>query len=298
MERITIQNFSRRYGDFLAVDDLSFTVDEGEIFGFLGRNGAGKTTTIRTLIGIQEPDEGKLLIDGKPFGPDLRSRIGYLPEERGVYLRATVRDAILYMARLRGLSRSEATRKMEAWLERMRLSEHAGKRIQNLSSGMQQKVQIIATLIHEPEILVLDEPFRGLDPINRQIVYDILMELKQAGRTILFSSHEIHEVEHFCDRVVLMAGGKARAYGRVADLKEKFGHPSLRIGFEGNLPELEGVRWSSVHQDSAEGELLENADSQEILQKLVQAVRVFQFELARPSLNTIFLNLCGDEVKE
>jgi len=294
---IQVKDFSKSFGKQKAVDNLNFVVNQGEIFGFLGRNGAGKTTTFRTLIGLYQADEGELLIQGHPFDDSLRNQIGYMPEERGLYTRATVMDVLLYMGRLRGLEKAEALSSSQKWLRRLKLEGHEKKRIQQLSSGMQQKVQIIVTLMHKPSILILDEPFRGLDPVNRQLVYDCMQELKRDGFTILFSSHEIHEVEQFCDRVILMADGQAKAYGKVEDIRRAYADRFLSLTIlSGEIGEHEGIEWKRVHGNTVEIRYKEDTDPQSLIRDLMLNARIKRFEIAEPSLNDVFLQLCGDEV--
>ncbi|MCO4782141.1 MAG: ATP-binding cassette domain-containing protein [Candidatus Cloacimonetes bacterium] len=295
MKAIEVNNFSKKFGDFQAVSDLSFHVDPGEIFGFLGRNGAGKTTTIRSLLRIYQPDTGDLLIQNQIFGDHLKNDIGYLPEERGLYTRAKVIDTIMYFARLKGLSRSTASQRASELLELMQLTEHSNKTIQSLSSGMQQKVQIIISIIHKPKLLILDEPFRGLDPINRQIIYDTLKGLKSEGYTILFSSHQIAEIEEFSDRVIMIADGKSRAYGSIQDIKMQFEPRFIQLNYHGKLPHLETVEELNDYGNRAEIKFKENTSPQLILKQLIEAdVLVEKFEITRPSLNQIFIQLCGE----
>jgi ABC-2 type transport system ATP-binding protein len=293
---IDIKNFSKWFGDFQAVKSLSFQVSKGEIFGFLGRNGAGKTTTIRSLIGIYEPDEGDLEFNGCRFDDSMKDDIGYLPEERGLYLRATVQDTIMYFARLKGLGKKDAFDKTEEYLKKLELYEHRKKKIQNLSSGMQQKVQIIITVIHQPKILILDEPFRGLDPVNRQLVFSLLQELKSNGTTILFSSHQISEIEDLCDRCIMIASGESRAYGTIEEIKSRFEPRFIRVRYQGQLPHLDECEWCKDHGNHAELKFKEDADPQVILTKLLDAgVRLELFEICKPSLHEIFIQLCDED---
>lgn len=295
---LSVKGFSKSFGSFQAVNNLSFEVYPGEIFGFLGRNGAGKTTTIRTLLGIYQADEGELSVFSQKFEENLKSRIGYLPEERGLYTRSSVWDLLVYFARLKGLSRTEAKIRCEEYLKKFALWEHKGKKIQNLSSGMQQKVQIIQAIIHNPELLVLDEPFRGLDPVNRQMVFDVLKEIQAQGRTILFSSHQIAEIEDFCDRVIMIAQGENRAYGKVMEIKSRYENRFLHLQFQGDLPDIPHTEWVKNQGNQAEIKFTEEITPTEILKILVQHVEIERFSLDRPSLNEIFLDLCGDEVPQ
>ncbi len=290
---IEVRNFSKSFGKQKAVNQLSFEVQSGEIFGFLGRNGAGKTTTIRALLNIMEPDEGQLKVFGERFHDELMQRIGYLPEERGLYTRATVMDTVMYLGRLRGLSRSEVRSRTKVLLERFELTEHQNKKIQNLSSGMQQKVQIIQAILHRPELLILDEPFRGLDPINRQMVFDTLDELKNEGVTILFSSHQIQEIEDICDRVIMISNGTSKAYGSVTEIKSQFEPRYIHLNYEGDLPDLNHVEHLRDHGNQAEICFKEGVKPNQILEQILAAnVQVELFQVSRPSLHEIFLELC------
>lgn len=293
MNCIQISNFHKKFGQFTAVQDLSFEVKKGELFGFLGRNGAGKTTTIRSLLNIYAPDKGELLINGRPFSDDIRRSIGYLPEERGLYLRASIMDTLFYFGKLRGLNKTTIQQRATELLDYMELSEHKAKKIQNLSSGMQQKIQIMITILHQPEILILDEPFRGLDPINRQLVYDTLIKLRQDGTTILFSSHQIMEVEDFCDRVIIISDGEKKAYGTVAGIKSDHPPSHIRLRYQGKLPKIEGISVLKDTGHNAELHCTDHTDTQQILQKLLeQNLHIELFEVCRPSLNEIFILLC------
>lgn len=293
---IKVNNFSKSFGAQKAVNRLSFEVLRGEIFGFLGRNGAGKTTTIRTLLNIMQPDEGILQVLGAKFHDDLMKNIGYLPEERGLYTRATVLDTIMYLGRLRGLTRQEVRQRSAHLLERFDLTAHQNKKVQNLSSGMQQKVQIIQAILHRPELLILDEPFRGLDPINRQMVFDTLDELKQQGATILFSSHQIQEIEDICDRVIMISNGRSKAYGTVPEIKSHFEPRHIHLIFEGELPKLENVEHIRNHGNQAEIRFNPNSNPNQILKQILNAgVQVESFKVARPSLHDIFLQLCTED---
>ena len=290
---IKVEKFSKSFGKQKAVNQLSFEVQSGEIFGFLGRNGAGKTTTIRSLLNIMEPDEGLLEVLGSRFNDELMQRIGYLPEERGLYTRATVMDTVMYLGRLRGLSRHEVCIRAKALLERFGLTEHQNKKIQNLSSGMQQKVQIIQAILHRPELLILDEPFRGLDPINRQLVFDTLDELKNEGVTILFSSHQIQEIEDICDRVIMISNGTSKAYGSVNEIKSQFEPRYIHLNYEGDLPNLNYVEHLRDHGNQAEIRFEKGIKPNQILEQILAAdVQIELFQVSRPSLHEIFLELC------
>lgn len=224
---IEIKNFKMKFGDTTVIEDLNFEVMRGEVFGFLGSNGSGKTTTIRSLLGIYQPTSGKLHIDGRPFSVDSGLRLGYLPEERGLYKKETVLDTMVYFGRLKGLPKSEAKEKSEKFLRRVKLDDKASTRLDKLSGGQQQKIQLGITILGDPELLILDEPTKGFDPVNRRLLMDIVEEHQRAGATVIFVTHQMEEVERLCDRIILLKDGKARAYGTVESVKKRFGGASL-----------------------------------------------------------------------
>lgn len=215
------------FGNKTVIKDLSFDVKRGEVFGFLGSNGSGKTTTIRSLLGIYQPTGGKLLINGLPFSVDSGVKLGYLPEERGLYKKETVIDAMIYFGQLKGMSKSDAKQKSEAFLKRVKLFDEAKTRLDKLSGGQQQKIQLGITIMNDPELLILDEPTKGFDPVNRRLLMDIVEEHRKAGATVIFVTHQMEEVEKLCDRIILLKNGVARAYGTVATVKKEFGGASL-----------------------------------------------------------------------
>lgn len=215
------------FGRKTVIKDLSFDVYKGEVFGFLGSNGSGKTTTIRALLGIYQPTSGDLSINGKPFSVSSGIKLGYLPEERGFYKKETVMDVMVYFGQLKGLSKNEAKSRSEAYLERVKLSDKATTRIDKLSGGQQQKIQLGITILNDPELLILDEPTKGFDPVNRRLLMNIIEEHQRAGATIIFVTHQMEEVERLCDRIVLLKDGVARAYGTVPEIKKKFNNASL-----------------------------------------------------------------------
>ncbi len=224
---VDVQAFRMRFGDKEVVRDLSFSVNKGEIFGFLGANGAGKTTTIRTLLGLLEPTGGKLLVNDKRYSPDMSSFVGYLPEERGLYRNEPVIDTLTYLAVLRGLSWPEAKSRALSYLERVGLADKAKARFVTLSGGQQQKVQLGATIIHEPALLILDEPTEALDPVNRELLLDIITEKRDKGATVILVTHRLDEVEELCDRALILKDGKRAVYGHVAEIKKEYGGRSL-----------------------------------------------------------------------
>lgn len=224
---IQIKNFSMKFGTKTVIKDLSFEVMRGEVFGFLGSNGSGKTTTLRALLGLYEPTAGELLIDSKPYAVEDGVKLGYLPEERGLYKKEKVIDTMIYFGRLKGLSQEEARDFSIKYLERVGLSDKAKTRLDKLSGGQQQKIQLGVTIMGDPELLILDEPTKGFDPVNRRLLMNIIEERQKAGATVVFVTHQMEEVEHLCDKVVLLKDGNAVEYGTVADVRKKYGGKSL-----------------------------------------------------------------------
>ena len=224
---IQIKNFSMKFGTKTVIKDLSFEVMRGEVFGFLGSNGSGKTTTLRALLGLYEPTAGELLVDGKQFAVEDGVKLGYLPEERGLYKKEKVIDTMIYFGRLKGLSQEEARTFSMNYLERVGLSDKAKTKLDKLSGGQQQKIQLGVTIMGDPELLIMDEPTKGFDPVNRRLLMNIIEERQEAGATVVFVTHQMEEVERLCDRVVLLKDGKAVEYGTVADVRKKYGGKSL-----------------------------------------------------------------------
>ena len=224
---VEIRHFQMAFGDKTVIQDLSFEVQRGEVFGFLGSNGSGKTTTLRALLGLYEPTAGELLVDGKPYTVEGSVKLGYLPEERGLYKKEKVIDTMIYFGRLKGLSQEEARTFSMNYLERVGLSDKAKTRLDKLSGGQQQKIQLGVTIMGDPELLILDEPTKGFDPVNRRLLMNIIEERQKAGATVVFVTHQMEEVERLCDRVVLLKDGNAVEYGTVADIRKKYGGKSL-----------------------------------------------------------------------
>ena len=290
---VVVEQLSKSFGDTRAVDDVSFEVRSGEVFGLLGPNGAGKTTTIRIVLDIFKPDTGRVLVLGTAPDKTNKDRIGYLPEERGLYKDVSLEQALTFLATLKGLTEREASRRLVPWLERMDLFEHRRKKVQELSKGMQQKGQLIAALLHEPDLLVIDEPFSGLDPVNTRMIETIIKEQVAAGRTVIMSTHQMYQVEALCDRIVLIDHGRSVLYGTVSQIKRDFAANAVVVQAQGDLTGLPGVL--EVRQENGESRLsLEaGADPQEVLQALVArpGMRVERFELAEPSLDDIFITV-------
>lgn len=224
---VEIRHFKMKFGDKIVIKDLSFDVFQGEVFGFLGSNGSGKTTTLRALLGLYEPTAGELLIDGKPYAVDSQINLGYLPEERGLYKKEKVLDVMIYFGQLKGLSRDEAKEFSLNFLKRVNLTDKAGMRLDKLSGGQQQKIQLGVTIMGDPELLIMDEPTKGFDPVNRRLLMNIIEERRKAGATIIYVTHQMEEVEQLCDRLILLKDGQAAAYGTLAEVKKQFGGASM-----------------------------------------------------------------------
>jgi ABC-2 type transport system ATP-binding protein len=293
MSMVEVSNLAKRFGQTQAVADVSFTVEPGEIFGLLGPNGAGKTTTIRVMLDIFRPDAGEVRIyDGAPDAERNR-RIGYMPEERGLYKDQKLEPTLVYLASLKGMDEKTARSRLGPWLERLELDEHREKKVQELSKGMQQKAQIIATLLHEPDLVVIDEPFSGLDPLSTRMVKQILEEQRQAGHSVLMSTHQMYQVEALCDRIVLIDEGYSVLYGAVNEIKRNFAGNAVTIEGQGDLSDIPGVL-ETRHQNGTWHLALEiGTNPQEILRTLAarQSVRIERFELAEPSLDDIFIHV-------
>jgi ABC-2 type transport system ATP-binding protein len=293
MSTIEVNQIVKSFGSQRAVDGVSFDVDRGEIFGLLGPNGAGKTTTIRILLDIFKPDRGSVSILGGPMDEKKKDRIGYLPEERGLYQDIQLDKCLVYMATLKGIPEPEARKRVKAWLERFDLSAHARKKMKELSKGMQQKAQLIATLIHEPEVVVIDEPFSALDPVNTQMVKDIFRELRQKNLTIIMCTHQMHQVEELCDRLVLIDQGKSMLYGRLDDIQNQYAGHDIILRTQGQLPVWDDVKKIEKHNNSGYRiGLPDGVTPQQFLRRLMdQNVIVDAFEIALPTLDEIFIKV-------
>jgi len=293
---VSLENVTKSYDGVTAVDAVSLQVRQGAILGLLGPNGAGKTTTIRMVMNILIPDEGSIRVFGEPVSDETRQAIGYLPEERGLYPRMEVRRVIVFLAALRGLSESEAEKRANEWLARFDLSDWAEKKVHDLSKGMQQKVQFICAVLHKPKIVILDEPFSGLDPVNTATVKDIMLELRDQGSTIVLSTHRIEQVEKMCDSICLIDKGHNILAGDLRAIKQSYGKNTVNIEFSGPDGFLNHPAIASVNRfaSGAEAKLKPGADPQEILKLAVESgARINHFELLEPSLNDIFIEKTG-----
>lgn len=294
---LSVYNITKDFRDVRAVDHLTIEIKTGSIFGFLGPNGAGKTTTIRMILDIIKPDTGSVTWKGKPLSRHPRGTFGYLPEDRGLYPKMRVEEHLVFLARLNGLSKKDAVNKTKAMIERFRLEEYRNKRIEELSKGNQQKVQTISALIHEPEILFLDEPFSGLDPVNADLLKQLLLEGNKQGQTIVFSSHRMEQVEELCQDICILDHGKLVLAGNLREIKQQMGRQYLHIAVDGNqdfwrkFPELELVMQTPEYLAF---KLNDRVDTNAILLAASQAGQVLHFELALPTLNQIFVSKVGE----
>jgi len=290
---LRVENVTKRYGEFTAVEDLSFNVKSGRVFGFLGPNGAGKTTTIRMIVGITYPDEGKIELFGEKVSTEIQNRIGYLPEERGLYKKIKVQEQLRYFAALKGVSRSEADQRIDFWLDRMGLSEWKKKKTTDLSKGMSQKLQFITTVLHDPDLLILDEPFSGLDPVNVEFLIEVIAELKAQHKTIIFSTHLMETAERLCDDIILINKSRKVIGGTLREVKESYKKNMIAlraVGGEKILADETLVLKIISHADELEIHLAENADSQVLLKNLIESgATISKFEQVEPSLNDIFI---------
>ncbi|MCK9526355.1 MAG: ATP-binding cassette domain-containing protein [Limnochordia bacterium] len=296
---LVADEITKRFRDVTAVDRLSFTVQEGSLFGFLGPNGAGKTTTMRVILDIIRPDEGKVTWQGQTFHRLGRGFFGYLPEERGLYPKMRVAEHLEFLGRIHGLDRRKAQAETERWIDRFEIGELSQKRIEELSKGNQQKVQTIGTMLHDPELLILDEPFSGLDPVNTALLKEVLLEAHKRGRTIIFSSHRMDQVEEICKDIVLIDQGRSVLHGNLRQIKKSMGRQILRIALEGKedfwarIPGLEPVASRSDYQEFRLGD---GVDPNDVLHAAMQAGQVIRFELVEPSLDQIFVEKVGARV--
>lgn len=296
MSLVKAQNISKSFGSIHAVDDVSFTVEKGEIFGLLGPNGAGKTTAIRLMLDIFKPEHGQIEILGGPMDETKKDRIGYMPEERGLYQDIALEKTLVYLATLKGVAAEEAHRRVNTYLERFELSEYRLKKIKELSKGMQQKAQIIATLLHQPELIIIDEPFSGLDPVNTQMVKSLLLEQHQQGVTIIMSTHQMHQVEELCDRILLINHGQVVLYGELNEIRKAYSGHAVLVRAAGELPGLPGILNVEPHNASQKLTLAPGVSPQEILKELVaRNVALEQFEIAIPELDEIFIRVVQGE---
>jgi len=289
---LKLENIRKEYDGHVAVENLSLDVPEGVIYGIIGPNGAGKTTTIRMLMNIIAPDSGRILINGSPPGDEFRDTVGYLPEERGLYKKMTLREVITYMAELKGFGSHQSGPLIDPWLDKMGLLEYKERKVEELSKGMAQKLQFITTILHDPDLIILDELFSVLDPVNIELIKNVLLDLKRQNKTILFSTHVMEQAEKLCDYLCMISHGKKVLDGRLSDVKAKFGKNSLQIEIEGDgsfVNALPGVRSMTEHNNYLEIKMEDGGSPHDILKAVIERVTVRRFEVVEPSLYDIFI---------
>ncbi|HEV7376167.1 MAG TPA: ABC transporter ATP-binding protein [Pyrinomonadaceae bacterium] len=296
---LKLSGVTKRFDEFTAVNNLSLQVRPGRIFGLIGPNGAGKTTTIRMIVNITAPDEGTIELFGQQINAELQDRIGYLPEERGLYKKMKIVDQLRFFGELKNVKGKEADDAINRWLTRVKLTEWKNKKAMELSKGMQQKIQFIAAVMHDPDLMILDEPFSGLDPVNQELLKEIVLELKAEGKTIIFSTHQMELAERICDDICMINRSNKVLDGTLREIKRSFGRNSVALRLEGDgqsvLDDRTLVTKVEQHSDEMEALLAEGADAQELLGRLMASgVRVTKFEMVEPSLNDIFIEKVGE----
>ena len=295
MAVVELKGVTKAYESKVAVNHLSLSIDAGQMFGLLGPNGAGKTSSIRMMMGITMPDSGSISLFGKPFERQSLERVGYLPEERGLYKKMKVLDQLVFFGQLHGLGAEEARKRSTAWAERMEIAGALHKKTEELSKGMQQKIQFNATLLHEPGLIVMDEPFSGLDPVNAVLVEKTLLELKAQGKAILFSTHRMDQVEKLCDSICLVNNGRAVLAGTMRQIKSTYARDRVIIEFEGSSAFLNSSEIAEAKNFSGHSEirLKEHGDAQKLLHEAAAVATIYRFELVEPSLEEIFIQTVG-----
>lgn len=303
MHTVEFECVSKSFAEKSVINEISFSVRQGEIFGLLGPNGAGKTTLIRLLLDIIKPDVGTILVFGTPLNFAAKDKIGYLPEERGLYKRTKILDILVYLARLKGISGKKAQLKAESLLKSFELYENRVKKVEELSKGMQQKIQFLSAIIHDPELVILDEPFSGLDPISTREIKDRILELKHAGRTVLLSTHMMEQAQALCDRILMLNQGKRVLYGTVDEIRRGYGNNSLFVELTEKssldaIYEIPGIKRIIEHEKSIEIFPEEGTNIQILLEELVRKAEILRFERAIPSLNDIFIKIVEKTANE
>lgn len=292
---LSIRNIVKQYANHRALDNVSIEVEKGSVFGLLGPNGAGKTSLIRIINQITGPDSGEVFLNGEKLNPSHISKIGYLPEERGLYKKMEIGEQMLYLAQLKGLNKADATKRIKYWFEKMEIESWWKKKVEDLSKGMQQKVQFVATVVHDPELIILDEPFSGFDPVNAQVITNEILELNSKGATIIFSTHRMESVEQLCDSIALIHKSKKILDGKVKDIKNLYRSNTYRIGFKGQLDALENEMFSVVDQKVDDEithltvKVKEKFTANDVLNFFIPQVQVNEFMEVIPSMNDIFI---------
>ncbi len=289
-----VSHIVKSFADKAAVDDLSFSVAQGEMFGLIGPNGAGKTTTIRMMMDIIKPDSGEVTIFGEKLSEATKNKLGYLPEERGLYKKLSVLDSIIYLASLKGMDKHSAVEKADELLNQTGMLANKRKKIEELSRGMGQIIQFIVTIIHDPQLVILDEPFAGLDPVNTELLKEMLADLRNQGKAVILSTHQMNQVEELCDRILMINNGKDVLYGNLSEIKSRYRGNSVLLDFKGELGEVPGVTGKRTHKGHTELMLDGKTTPQQVLERLVKSgIVINRFEIATPSLNEIFLKEVG-----
>ncbi len=295
MNIVELDRISKAYDTKIAVHELSLAIEAGQMFGLLGPNGAGKTSTIRMMIGMTLPDSGTVTLFGQPFTRKSLHRVGYLPEERGLYKKMKVLDQLVLLGQLHGLNATQAENRARQWCERLEIAGSLDKKTEELSKGMQQKIQFIAAILHDPELLIMDEPFSGLDPVNTVMLQDVLVELKNKGKAVLFSTHRMDQVEKLCDSICLVHQGDAVLTGTVREIKSRYPKNRLRVRYEGDAAFLShpSIAEASQSNGTAEIRLRDGADPQQVLEAAMAKARVTYFDVMEPTLEEIFIETVG-----
>jgi len=292
---LSIRNIVKQYANHRALDNVSIEIEKGSIFGLLGPNGAGKTSLIRIINQITGPDSGEVFLNGEKLNPSHISKIGYLPEERGLYKKMEIGEQMLYLAQLKGLSKQDAVNRIKYWFEKMEMESWWNKKVEDLSKGMQQKVQFVATVVHDPELIILDEPFSGFDPVNAQVITDEILELNRKGATIIFSTHRMESVEQLCNSIALIHKSRKILDGKVKDIKNLYRNSTYRVAYTGELNFTENPMFSLLDQKADDGvihltiQLKEQFSANDILKFLIYQVQVSEFVEVVPSMNDIFI---------
>lgn len=297
MNPLKVEKVVKQYGDKTAVNGISFEVGQGEIYGLLGANGAGKTTTMRMVLGLIYPDGGSIRYNGQPYSEELLSRLGYLPEERGLYPKVKVSDQIIYLAKLRGMSQKDADSRLKHWLERFNVPEYYNKRVEELSKGNQQKIQFIASIIHNPQIVIMDEAFSGLDPVNVELLKSTVKELRDGGTTILFSTHRMEHVEELCRNITILHKSNPVLQGNLKAIKKQFPRERILLGTEGDVQGLEAVKGVNKvvrHEYGYELFISDDSAGRPVLELAMGQTSINRFEILEPTLNEIFIKTVGD----
>jgi ABC-2 type transport system ATP-binding protein len=295
MATVTVNNLQKSYNDIPAVKDLSFSVAPGEMLGLIGPNGAGKSSTIKMILDLMKPDSGEIELFGHQMTEETKDRIGYLPEEKGLYKKLPALDQIIYLASLKGMDRALAEERAQVLLQRMGMFSSRKKKIKEMSKGMGQMIQLIVTIAHDPDLVLLDEPFSGLDPVNTELVKNVVGELRDQGKAIILSTHQMNQVEELCDRVLMINHGSAVLYGGMQDIKKRFRKKTLTVAVDGELPDVPGVIDTRPTRDAVELVLVPDATPQMVLDQLRErGTTINRFEITTPTLHDIFIKLAGE----